>query len=38
MHKIIALVFLALAVMGSVAVVATVNSPPVKASCQGDNC
>jgi hypothetical protein len=38
MHKIIALVFLALAVMGGVAVVATVNSPPVKASCDQGGC
>jgi len=38
MHKIIALVFLAFAVMGGVAVIATVNSPPVKASCDTGNC
>ena len=38
MHKIIALVFLAFAVMGSVAVIATVSSPPVKAGCENGTC
>jgi hypothetical protein len=37
MHIIIALLFLAFTLLGGVAVIATVNSPPV-AACSSDNC